>query len=155
MDISKIKIESVEMDECESMIIVTSCDTNRHEWIMQTTEARYDRSLGCLEFVNGEEFDPDELSKLENAHYEAANNCFNENVDRLYKAIVVDSADEYFYAETTSDIVGRELSRFSTEEELNSYVDEVNNAENEYTAKIMSTKDALNNHKDQFHYWNS
>ena len=164
----QIKVVSFESGECEEMIIVTDGQNEKNEWIMQTTEGRFDTCIGCLQFLNGEEFDEDELTEIEKLHYEAANDCFNENASKIYedkKSDKQNKADEYFYAESkgfsvTEDIYEGgflryekdsqpycDLFRFSTEDERDTFI------ENGEQKNKISAEDALEHHKDQFNYW--
>lgn len=164
----QIKIVSFESGDCEEMIIKTEGQGESHEWIMQTTEGKFDSSLGCLQFLNSEEFDEDDLTEIEDLHYAAANACFNENAMRLSeerKAEEIEKANKYFYAQSfgqsvTEDIYEGgclrykkdsqpycDLHRFDTEEERDSFVDD-----SEDTNSI-STEEAMTGHKEQFNYW--
>ena len=158
-DFVDIEIADCSDDEYGVMII-TKGRGEKHEWLMQSAEGRFDSSLGCLEFLNGTEFDPDDLTEIEKLHYEAANDCFNVEAPRFYEERQEEAffnADKYFYAE---DLHGDnsspcDLSRFTDENERNEYVDSVNNADNGYTARKLSTEYALQQHKGQFEYWNN
>lgn len=166
----QIKVVSCESGDCEELIIITEGMSGKHEWVMQTTEGEFDSSLGCLQFLNGEEFNEDNLTEIENLHYAVANDCFNENAMRFYeekKAEEIEETDQYFYAESKGFMVTEDiyeggflryekdsqpycdLFRFDTEEERSLFI---NNSEN---ATSISAIEAMKNHEDQFHYWNN
>ena len=159
-----VKIISVEMDEFQAIAIITECIDETHEWLMQTCEGKFSTMMGCLEFLNGEEFDKDDFSDIENAHYEAANCAFNANAMEMYDATEqskLDDASIYHYAEfdsceTVNDprgfgqeiqIGSIDLWRFDFEEERDDFV------EKRQHASAVSAEYALENHKDQFKYW--
>lgn len=154
-----IKIISVEMDQDETVNIITEGCDEKHEWNIQTTQGKFDSSMGCLEFLNCQEFDPDELTEIESAHYEAANTAFDENAEKLYdereEGIFI-KRDSCFYAEIsykTENVqyLGEiqtppDLFRFETEKERDDFVDESK-------ASSISTEEASQNHPNQFNYW--
>ncbi|MCP4762364.1 MAG: hypothetical protein GY870_11335, partial [archaeon] len=127
-----IKIKSVEMDESETLVIVTEGLGEKHTWKMPSSEGKFIAGRGCLEFMDDQEFCKYDLSETESDHYEKANKCFDENAMGLYetkKSEKLKAYDGYFYAES-SDELGCDLSRFTDEYERDGFVESVNLADN-------------------------
>jgi len=166
---NSITIISCGSGDHEEIVIVTRGKGEDHEWIMQTTDGKFDSAAGCMEFMDGEEFDRDELTKTEESHYDVANDCFDETASKFCeenKAKELEEAGRYYYARSCGQMITEDiyeggflryekdsepycdLHRFDTERERDSYVD---NTDSNTTA--IRASEALKYHSEQMNHW--
>jgi hypothetical protein len=74
----EINVISIGTDVEETVVIKTAGCGEHHEFYIQTDNGEFDPESGCMEWMDGELFDRDELSEIELAHFKIANKAFNE-----------------------------------------------------------------------------